>query len=54
MKTKVNMQTFRNGAKSQEEDTQAQSSMVATGVGYVLGFILYMFLLITVRWSCSR
>ncbi len=45
VKTKVNMQTFRND-KSQEEDTQAQSSMVATGVGYVLGFILYMFLLI--------
>ena len=39
------MQTFRND-KSQEEDTQAQSSAVATGVGYVLGFILYMFLLI--------
>ena len=45
VKTKVNMQTFRND-KSQEEDTQAQSSAVATGVGYVLGFILYMFLLI--------
>ena len=39
------LQTFRND-KSQEEDTQAQSSAVATGVGYVLGFILYMFLLI--------
>lgn len=45
VKTKVGMQTFRND-KSQEEDTQAQSSAVATGVGYVLGFILYMFLLI--------
>ena len=45
VKTSVNMQTFRND-KSQEEDTQAQSSAVATGVGYVLGFILYMFLLI--------
>lgn len=45
VKTKVNMQTFRND-KSQEEDTQAQSSVVATVLGYVLGFILYMFLLI--------
>ena len=45
VKTTVGMQTFRND-KSQEEDTQAQSSAVATGVGYVLGFILYMFLLI--------
>ena len=45
VETKVVMQTFRND-KSQEEDTQAQSSAVATGVGYVLGFILYMFLLI--------
>ena len=45
VETKVVMQTFRND-KSQEEDTQAQSSAVATGLGYVLGFILYMFLLI--------
>ena len=45
VETKVVMQTFRNG-KSQEEDAQAQSSAVATGLGYVLGFILYMFLLI--------
>ena len=45
VKTSVNMQTFRND-KSQEEDAQAQSSAVATGLGYVLGFILYMFLLI--------
>jgi len=45
VKTSVNRQTCRND-KSQEEDTQAQSSAVATGVGYVLGFILYMFLLI--------
>ena len=45
VKTTVTLQTFRND-KSQEEDTQAQSSAVATGVGYVLGFILYMFLLI--------
>lgn len=45
VETKVVMQTFRND-KSQEEDAQAQSSAVATGLGYVLGFILYMFLLI--------
>lgn len=45
VKTTVNMQTFRND-KSQEEDAQAQSSVVATVLGYILGFILYMFLLI--------
>lgn len=45
VKTKVTMQTFRND-KSQEEDAQAQSSVVATVLGYVLGFVLYMFLLI--------
>lgn len=45
VKTTVTMQTFRND-KSQEEDAQAQSSVVATVLGYVLGFILYMFLLI--------
>ncbi|MDE5962693.1 MAG: ABC transporter permease, partial [Alistipes sp.] len=45
VKTSVSMQTFRND-KSQEEDTQAQSSVAATAIGYVLGFILYMFLLI--------
>jgi len=45
VKTTVTLQTFRND-KSQEEDTQAQSSTVATVTGYVLGFILYMFLLI--------
>lgn len=45
VKTTVNMQTFRND-KSQEEDSHAQSSAVATGIGYILGFILYMFLLI--------
>lgn len=45
VKTSVTLQTFRND-KSQEEDTQAQSSTVATVVGYILGFILYMFLLI--------
>ena len=45
VKTSVSMQTFRND-KSQEEETQAQSSIAATAIGYVLGFILYMFLLI--------
>lgn len=45
VKTSVAMQTFRND-KSQEEETEAQSSIAATAIGYVLGFILYMFLLI--------
>ena len=45
VKTTVTLQTFRND-KSQEEETHAQSSTVATVTGYVLGFILYMFLLI--------
>ncbi len=45
VKTTVVMQTYRND-KSQEEDSQAQSSVVATALGYVLGFMLYMFLLI--------
>ena len=45
VKTTVTLQTFRND-KSQEGDTQAQSSTVATALGYILGFILYMFLLI--------
>ena len=44
VKTTVTMKTFRND-KSQEEDTQAQSSVAATAIGYVLGFILYIFLL---------
>ena len=43
--TSVNVQTFRND-KSQEEDAQAQSSVAAMAIGYVLGFVLYMFLLI--------
>lgn len=42
----VGMQTFRNDSESQEEESQAKSSVVATGVGFVLGMILYMFLLI--------
>ena len=45
VKTTVTLQTFRND-KSQEEETHAQSSTVATVTGYVLGFILYMVLLI--------
>lgn len=45
VKTTVTMQTFRND-KSQEEDSQAGSSAVATASGFILGMILYMFLLI--------
>ncbi len=45
VKTSVNMQTFRND-ESQEEDSQARSSIVSTAVGYILGFLLYMILLI--------
>ena len=45
VKTTVMLQTFRND-KSQEEDAQSQSSAVATATGYILGFVLYMFLLI--------
>ena len=45
VKTTVTLQTFRND-KSQEADAQAQSSTVATAVGYILGFVLYMFLLL--------
>lgn len=45
VKTSVSMQTFRND-KSQEGETEAHSSIAATALGYVLGFILYAFLLI--------
>ena len=45
VKTTVTLQTFRND-KSQEEDAQSQSSAVATATGHILGFVLYMFLLI--------
>lgn len=45
VKTRVSMQTFRND-ESQEVDSQARSSVVATGAGFVLGMMLYMFLLI--------
>lgn len=43
--TSISMQTFRND-KSQEETNEAQSSIVATAIGYILAFVLYMFLLI--------
>ena len=39
------MQTFRND-ESQEEDSQARSSVIASASGFVLGMVLYMFLLI--------
>lgn len=45
VKTKVSMQTFRND-ESQEEEAHAKSSVIATGIGFVLSMILYMFLLI--------
>ncbi len=45
VRTRVAMQTFRND-KSQEEDSRTQSPIVATVLGYLLGFMLYMFLLI--------
>ncbi|WP_418992925.1 ABC transporter permease [Alistipes sp.] len=45
VKTRVTMQTFRND-ESQEEESHARSSVIATAAGFVLGMILYMFLLI--------
>lgn len=45
VKTTVHLQTFRNDA-SQVEESQARSSMVATAVGFILGMMLYMFLLL--------
>ncbi len=45
VKTSVSMQTYRND-KSPEENAQTQSPVVATVLAYVLGFVLYMFLLI--------
>ncbi len=45
VKTTVTLLTFRND-KSQEAESQAQSSTVATAAGYILGFVLYMSLLI--------
>ncbi len=45
VKTTISLQTFRND-KSQEESAQSQSSIVATAMSYILGFVLYMFLLL--------
>lgn len=45
VKTTVTMQTFRND-ESQEEDSQATSSIVSTFMGFALGMLLYMFLII--------
>lgn len=45
VETHVSMQTFRND-KAEEEAQSGQSSIVATALGYILGFVLYMFLLI--------
>ena len=42
--TEVSIQVFRNDF-SQEEDTEAGSSIIASGLGYFLGFLLYTFLL---------
>lgn len=44
IETSVRLQLYRND--KQEEDAQNGSSAVATAVGYVLGFLLYMFLLL--------
>ncbi len=44
VKTSVKMRTFRN---DKQEDEQSNSSpIVATALGYILGFLLYMFLLL--------
>lgn len=45
VKTTVHLQTFRNDS-SQAGESQARSSMVATAAGFVLGMMLYMFLLL--------
>lgn len=42
--THVTMQTFRTDKA--EEEQAGSSSIVATALGYILGFVLYMFLLI--------
>lgn len=44
VETHVSMQTFRNDKA--DEAQSGQSSIVATALGYILGFVLYMFLLI--------
>lgn len=43
VETDVTMQTFRN---DEEGGSKAESSVVATAAGFILGMILYMFLLI--------
>lgn len=45
VRTKVNMQSYKNNAGDSEE-VESSSSVVATVLAYVLSFILYMFLLI--------
>lgn len=45
VKTTVHLQTFRND-ESQVGESQARSSMVATAAGFILGMMLYMFLLL--------
>ena len=44
VETRVTMQTFRTDKT--EEEQSGSSSIVATALGYILGFVLYMFLLI--------
>lgn len=44
VETHVTMQTFRTDKAEQEQ--AGSSSIVATALGYILGFVLYMFLLI--------
>ena len=53
VKTTVHMQTFRND-ESQEEDSQARSSVIASASGFVLGMVLYMFLLIYGGINCLQ
>ena len=44
VETHITMQTFRTDKT--EEEQSGSSSIVATALGYILGFVLYMFLLI--------
>lgn len=46
VKTRVDMQSYKNTAGSENEKVEASSSVVATVLAYVLSFVLYMFLLI--------
>lgn len=45
VKTKIDMQSFKNNAGGNEE-AETSSSVVATVLAYILSFLLYMFLLI--------